>query len=756
MPEQLPTSNEFPQYSNLGTASYTSNFGVQETNKTILFKRSDNVFHNHPGLVRDYMATDLGIRLHCGLNANVNRFSFTHETSMFLFNPAEPNISDFIIDIDIWTEDVFRVRYSETGDYNDYYFGLPKEARMLVGNPKGINFDIIDKETEIDIITNKIVVVIKKDNLEISALCKDTCEIYFKQRRSNFFTADIFDISVSKLNGETACFEAIALEHDEEIYGLGERFDGVCRKGRAVDFYNKDAIGTTSPRTYVNIPFYMSTRKYGLFLNSSAPTEWEIGTLDSSALGFSVLDSQMDYFVMYGESPADILKSYCNLTGFSKLPPLWSFGLWMSRNSYTSWDVVEDIAKKMRENDIPCDVLHLDTAWFTNDWDCDLIFSKDRFPEPIKYFEKLRKQGFNISLWQYNFIPPNANNEHYQEAVKNGYLAKDNAGNPYQLPDTCVGSWTKDVIVDFSNPKARDWYANKIKKLISMGAGAIKTDFGEGIPQDAIYSNISGKYFHNLYSLVYNYTIFNATKEAGGDDIVWARSGTAGSQRFPLHWGGDSQCTFDALAGTLRAALSIGISGIPFFSHDIGGFLGLPSDELYVRWAQFGLFSSHSRCHGAGDTTHREPWMFSTEACNIFREYAKLRYSLMPYIYREAEKSALTGLPMVRALYLEYSKDRNVRYIDDEYMFGDNMLIAPIIKPLSETDKRDIYIPAGIWYDYFTKEKLISDGKWITRKIDLKTMPIYIKKGTILEYSNADTTLQDGMGEIIKTEKWDY
>ena len=544
------------------------------------------------------------------------------------------------------------------------------------------------------------------------------------------------------------------LDTDEVIYGLGERFDSLTRNGRAVDFHNKDAVGTTSPRTYVNIPFYMSTRGYGLFLNTGTKVDWQIGTRDASALQFSVADDQIDYFVIAGKDPKEILASYCGLTGFSKLPPLWSFGLWMSRNSYVSWDVVEDVAANVRSHDIPCDVLHLDTAWFGRDWNCDLKFSPERFPDPAEHMAALKEKGFHISLWQYNFIPPNEDNTHYLEAVEHGYLSKNVNGEPYQLPDSCQGGWVKDVTVDFSNPEARQWYAEKIRELIRMGAGAIKTDFGEGIAEEALYHSIEGRHFHNLYSLVYNSTVFKATHDASGEDIVWARSGTAGSQRYPLHWGGDSQCTFEALAGTLRGALTAGISGIPFFSHDIGGFIGTPSDELYVRWAQLGLFSSHSRCHGCGDHNHREPWRFSEEACTIFRFYDKLRYSLMPYIYSEAEKCTRTGLPMMRALWLEYPEDRNVRHIDDQYLFGDSLLIAPVLKPLSKSVYRDVYLPEGVWFDYFTREKICSRGQWIRRKVDLATMPIYVKEGTVLRYREAGESLAHGMGDIVKTEHW--
>ncbi|MBP5274908.1 MAG: hypothetical protein ILO36_08265, partial [Abditibacteriota bacterium] len=695
--------------------------------------------------IKSAEVTDCGVILTCGSEARKTEPGYTHETPLYFNNPAEGDAPPLYIHIQLWTDSIFRIVFSGEKEIKDPYSRIPAEARMLVGEMQKAAFTYEDNVLR----TKEIVIRIDPETGRISAAWNGGGE-FFAQRKSEFTIADVYDLSLSKKDGLTACFEALELDNDELIYGLGERFDSLTRNGRAVDFHNKDCLGTATPRTYINIPFFMSTKGYGLFLNSAAKTDWQIGTLSQGSLQFGALYGQLDYFVIPGRAPKDILKGYCYLTGFAKLPPLWSFGLWMSRNSYTSWDVVEKIAREIRENDVPCDVIHLDTAWFAEDWNCDLKFSRERFPEPEKHMKELMEKGFNVSLWQYNFIPPRENNTHYKEAVERGYLALDEDGTPFQYSKKHSGGFTEDVIVDFTDPEARKWYADKIKKLMDMGASAIKTDFGEGIPEEAIFRNVDGRLFHNLYTLVYNWTVFNASKE----NIVWARSGTAGSQRFPLHWGGDSQCTFEDLAGTLRGALSIGMSGIPFFSHDIGGFIGLPDDELYIRWAQLGLFSSHSRCHGAGDTTHREPWAFSKEALEIFRFYDKLRYSLMPYIYEQAEKCTRTGLPMMRALYLEYPEDRNVRMIDDQYLFGDSLLIAPVLKPLSKSKTRDVYLPKGVWFDYFTKEKIVSDGKWISRDIDLRTMPIYVKEGTELKYCSAGAHLKGGMGEIIKTEKW--
>jgi alpha-D-xyloside xylohydrolase len=420
-----------------------------------------------------------------------------------------------------------------------------------------------------------------------------------------------------------------------------------------------------------------------------------------------------------------------------------------------NWDIVFDVANNIRKNNIPCDVLHLDTAWFKDDWNCNLRFSKERFPDPKENISKLNSMGFKISAWQYNFIPPREDNINYVEAKQKGYLALDKDNNVFRHTNDLPGSWKNDAIIDFSNPEACRWYADQIKEVIRTGISAIKTDFGEGIPEEAKYMNISGSRFHNLYSLAYNSVIFNACKEVTGDNIVWARSGTAGSQRYPLHWGGDSQCTFEGLQGTLRGALSIGLSGFVFYSHDIGGFIGRPAPELYIRWAQMGLLSSHSRCHGGGNTNSREPWSFGNEANRIFKEFADLRYSLLPYIVTEAHYCAKNAVPMMKAMVLEAEDDINTYYIEDQYMFGRSVLVAPVLEPMAKKRKRSVYLPKGIWFDYWTKKKVKSQGGWIETDVIIETIPIFIKNGSILVYKkeNAVNT-EESIYPIYKIESY--
>lgn len=745
------SSKEYPQMVSEEVKDETT--GLYEAVKGLSqFKKGNNVVFMKPQNVLSTNIENNKIKILCTTKGYSNRLVYTHETSMHQFKKMDNETGELNIEIDVWSDSIFRVRFGKNSIPKNESEFPNLESRMLVGkSEEKIQIECEENDTQFLFKTNKITIIVEKTVFKLKAYDKEG-NLFWEQCHNDLSTSDIFDISISEDKGNSACFESFTLLSQEEIFGLGERFDHVARRGKHVDFWNKDAIGTSNSRSYINVPFLFSTRGYGLFLNSSCRTEWEIGTLDASTLGFAIEDGIMDYFIIYGPTPSEIIFNYCTLTGFSPIPPIWSFGLWMSRNSYLSWDVVNEVADKMREKDIPADVLHLDTAWFKEDWNCDLKFSEERFPSPEENMRSLIEKGFRISLWQYNFIPPKENNDNYMEGLEKGYFVMGENGKLYTLPEHAVGSWLDDAIIDFSNTEASNWYAKKIKDLIKKGAATIKTDFGEGIPENGIYKNIDGKRFHNLYSLVYNSIVAKAINEVSGENIVWARSGTAGSQRYPIHWNGDSQCSFAGLAGTVRGGLSLGLSGFSFYSSDIGGFIGRPSTELYIRWAQVGLFLSHSRCHGCGNDNSREPWSFGEDAERIFRKYAKLRYSLMPYIYNEAIKSSKSGKPMVRALLIDYPGDRNVWYIDDQYLFGDSFMIAPILEPLEVKKTRCLYLPKGIWTDYWTKNVINSSGIWINREIDLETMPVYVKESSVIAYEKEKSHTENEIGNIARIE----
>lgn len=703
-----------------------------------------------PRRVLSVQAASLSVSLRCATEAYDNSVVWTHETSMNQLSPHDGTGPADALNVTVtaWSPTIIRIQWTpheSLGRGNQF---PPKSQSMLVGSPvDDLTVDVFDDDAEVRLETSALVVRIAKDPFHLAVYDRDQ-RLIGEQRRPDLFTADVLPMGVAEYEGMQSCFESLRIRPGDELYGLGERFDYVGRRGKVVDFWNKDAIGTSNRRTYINVPFVWSTQGYGVFLNSPAITQWEVGTQDQATLGFAVEQEEMDYFFIAGPEPAQILQGYMSLTGQPEVPPVWSFGLWMSRNSYQNWDVVHSVARRLRQEAVPCDVLHLDTAWFSEDWNCDLRFSQERFPNPERHIDQLRDDGFRLSLWQYNFVPPREDNANYVEGRERGFFAKNSEGQPFRHSDDKMGSWLDDAIIDFSNPEACRWYAGQVARLIGMGVAAIKTDFGEGIPIEAQYENIEGRRFHNLYSLVYNSVMHAAVKSVDTDAMLWARSGTAGSQRYPVHWGGDSQCSWEGLAGTLRGGLSLGLSGLPFFSHDIGGFIGRPSPELYVRWAQLGLFSSHARCHGAGNDNSREPWSFGEEAATVFRDFANLRYRLLPYIVDQARKAAVAAKPMLRALVVDFFGDRNTWGLDDQYMFGDALLVAPILEPMAAAQTRELYLPRGEWFDFWSGERVESGGEWVTRPVALETMPVFVKSGSVVPYTEVRQSTNNKVGPI--------
>jgi alpha-D-xyloside xylohydrolase len=395
----------------------------------------------------------------------------------------------------------------------------------------------------------------------------------------------------------------------------------------------------------------------------------------------------------------------------------------MGRITYNHQDQVERVAEELRHHRIPCDLIHIDTGWYEREWECDYCFGRDKFPDPVGMLDRLRESGFRVSLWQWpNMV---VGSGIFAEGQAKGYFARRANGKTYTYP----GFLEDTALIDYSNPEAAAWVQEKIRDLLEKGVAVIKVDFGEGAPPDARYHGVPSETMHNLYPLLYGRTMYEVTEQVHGEGqaLLWARAAWAGSQRYPVHWSGDGLARFDDLACVLRSALSFGMSGFPFYSHDIGGFSGLPSPELYIRWAQLGLFSSHARCHGEPP---REPWAYGEQAETIFRRYTELRYRLMPYIYSQAIECGQTSLPMVRALVLEFQDDPVAAVITDQYLFGRYILVAPI---LDDTNRRRVYLPPGTWVDYWTKD-FLQGPRWLSIEASLDILPLYVRSGAVLPY----------------------
>jgi alpha-D-xyloside xylohydrolase len=528
----------------------------------------------------------------------------------------------------------------------------------------------------------------------------------------------------------------VAVKPGENFYGFGEKFSSLNKWNQEIISWGVDAGNVTSQRSYKNIPFFMSSAGYGIFIHSSYPIIYRMGSESSISYSFHVAEPELDYFLIHGPDFKHILKRYSFLTGQSPLPPKWSFGFWISRCGYKNRLEVETVIEEMRTRDYPCDVISLDPWWMgeqpwsTYEWD------RVSFPGPEEMIANLRAKGVRTCLWIHPYIP--VGTSLFQEGrARNFFVQKP--GSKDFAPVVEAFSGTNLAAVDFTNADARKWFQSKLQKLLDQGVAVFKTDFGEQAPVEAVYCDgRSGLEMHNLYPLLYNRTVFELTERFFKRGLTWGRSGYAGSQRYPIQWGGDSYSSLDHLAGQVRGLLSYGLSGVPFCSHDVGGFdyspeafahdvqVDFPKDDVvYVRWLQCAVFSSHLRAHGKQP---REPWTYGPEVEQIARRYLKLRYRLLPYIYSEAVRSTETSLPMVRPLVLEYPADANTWSLDTQYLFGDCFLVAPV---LNYTGNQKVYLPAGNWVDYWRKN-LLPGGQWLDIKAPLEELPLWVKAGAII------------------------
>lgn len=655
--------------------------------------------------------------------------------------------------VEIYSDRLIRFRLSSETEKTGNEYRKILQPLVFEDNQPLPTFDIVELDEQIEIHTQWLNIVITKAPFQFRVYNRAGKTPLWGEQRSDFNVREslrIPSLSLYKSNGQIQkVVDSFTLSPDEHLYGFGEKFTLINKRGQRIIAWNEDALGVETERAYKNVPFFMSSKGYGVFINTTGQITHYVGypPLSSASYVLEVEDEQLDYFLIWGPLFKDILNQYTVLTGKAPIPPKWSFGLWISRCYYHNRQIVEQVAEKMRELDIPCDVITFDSYWMRDGQLCDFLWDEERFPNPKEMINHLKGQGYKICLWEHPYV--SVESELFKEGEEKGYFLVKSDGSTYIIHTGLVRASHKlegfqglgtagtfgdlppappVAIIDFTNPEAVEWYQDRHKILLQMGVDVFKTDFGEQVPYDAYspYSGLTGKQLHNLYPLLYNRAVFEITREVKGRGIVWARSAWAGSQRYPVHWSGDPQTTFSSMASSLRGGLSLGLSGIPFWSHDIGGFYGKkPNPKLYIRWAQFGLLSSHARCHG---TTPREPWEYGNEALRIFRTYAKLRYRLIPYLYSYAHIASRTGLPVMRPLLLEYQDDPNTYDKDLQYLLGEWILIAPLF---DETDRRTVYLPRGRWVDYWTQKAYVGP-RYLNYKAPIEILPLFIRTGTIL------------------------
>ncbi|MBW6434583.1 alpha-xylosidase [Actinoplanes hulinensis] len=512
------------------------------------------------------------------------------------------------------------------------------------------------------------------------------------------------------------------------VYGLGERFGPLIKNGQTVDIWQEDG-GTSSEQAYKNVPFYLTNGGYGILVDHPGKVSFEVASEMVTRTQFSVAGQSLSYLVVYGPTPADIIRKYTALTGRPALPPAWSFGLWLTTSFTTDYDeeTVNKFVGGMADRDLPLSVFHFDCFWMREfNW-CDFEWDPRVFPDPPGMLKRLADRGLKTCLWINPYIAQRS--PLFAEGAANGYLVKRANGDVFQCDLWQAGMG----LVDFTNPEAREWYAGKLRGLVEMGVDAFKSDFGERVPTDVVWHDGSDpERMHNYYTQLYNEVVFQVLRETKGEGeaVLFARSATVGGQQFPVHWGGDNSSTYESMAESLRGGLSLMSSGFGFWSHDIGGFEGMPDPAVFKRWVAFGLLSSHSRLHGS--SSYRVPWLFDEESVDVLRHFTHLKYRLMPYIYGAAREAHLTGLPVMRPMPVAFPADPAATYLDRQYMLGADLLVAPVFSAGGEVS---YYVPEGRWTRYVPSTgnaDVVEGPRWVREIHGFDSAPLLVRPGAVI------------------------
>ena len=603
-------------------------------------------------------------------------------------------------------ENIFRIRtYHFKGDNSL----APSFFRLNTGS---ISLSTDEDEKTITIKSGESTLFINKENYS------------YELKRGGRTVTGSKEGALAYIDGSHGSFmrEQLNLRVGEHVYGLGERFGNFIRNGQSIDIDNKDG-GTFSEQSYKNIPFYITDNNLGVFVNHTEEINFEVASEHVSKVQFSVRGECLDYYLIAGNSMKDVVTLYTGLTGRVPKLPDWSFGLWLSTSFSTDYDeeTVLSFVDGMRERGIDLKVFHFDCFWMKDSHWCNFLWDSDMFPDPAGLIAKLHERGLHVCVWINPYIAQQS--EIFDEAAQNGYLIKKTDGSVWQ-----TDLWQAGMgIVDFTNPDAREWFCAKLKALLDIGVDCFKTDFGERIPvDDVVFADSSDPLrMHNYYTYLYNEAVFDLLEKVRGkgEAVLFARSATAGCQKFPVHWGGDCHSDYPSMEQTIRGGLSLMLSGFSYWSHDIGGFEDKSTPDVYKRWSAFGLLSSHSRLHGS--TSYRVPWNYDEESVDVLRHDVELKKSLMPYINVAREEAENYGFPVMRPMVLEFQNDPVCAFLDKQYMLGDKILVAPVF---DEDGWVEFYLPEGTWTSVDGKDKrVVETGRFFKEKRGYLEMPVYVR-----------------------------
>ena len=607
-----------------------------------------------------------------------------------------------------------------------HHLGVQKKGPDFELNiEENVDLNVTEDEEKIRIESGSLALIITKEYWSMTYERNGEVITKSSGRDLAFMKTDWNGFAYDKGGADAYMRQELGLSVGELVYGMGERFTAFTKNGQSVDIWNEDG-GTSTYQSYKNIPFYLTNRGYGVFVNHPEKVSFEVGTEQVSKVEFSVPGESMEYFLINGPTMKEVLERYTSLTGKPSLPPQWTFGLWLSTSFTTNYDekTVMSFIDGMEERGIPLQVFHFDCFWMKDFHWSDFVWDSRVFPDPKGMLSRIREKGLKVCVWINSYIAQESCL--FAEGMEKGYFVKRKNGDVWQWDMWQPGM----ALVDFTNPAACKWFQDKLEVLLDMGVDCFKTDFGERIPtEDVVYYDGSDPVkMHNYYTYLYNKTVYELLQRKRGKDdaVLFARSATAGGQKFPVHWGGDCWSNYEAMAESMRGGLSLTMSGFGYWSHDIGGFEDTSTPDVYKRWAAFGLLSTHSRFHGS--TSYRVPWAYDDEAVDVVRFFTKLKLSLTPYLYSSAVRTSRTGVPMMRSMVLEFENDPVCQYLDRQYMLGDSLLVAPIFNDRGEAY---YYLPEGTWTNYLTG-KTVEGGVWRKEHHDYMSIPLWARENTIL------------------------